>query len=519
MTLIASLSLPRLLSDAWNGRTPLWRAVWLHGIVLWAVGLCLLYSGSRAEAWPDTALGSTRAGALWLLPCVVLVAWQAVVLRRAARRHGFQSAAPRTVLLVTLGLCAYIPLRLVGVFDAYQTFRMIEFSRVDDVGDDDAFVVAEEGRAIRFVGDIRVGFADDLRQAFADNPTAAALQITSLGGRLDEGLAAAAYLEARGDVTVEAADVCASACTAILLAGQRRIVDEDTDIGLHRGAFASDAPAWMRIMEQAPTKPADDALWQFYVAHGVHKPYADRIFARVGGDDLMHPSPTELFAQNFITTLITDDGREVDAAGWRHEVLERSLTGRLAPFREFFTALERAGSPALDAYAARMDRLRSRTAMVPVVESALQHAMTDGMTAADDAWVARWAESYGAMLAAAQADAPEACGYITLSQRLDPNVLDKVAALPAYRHWIATLAEAAVMPAAATDAAIKRDGFSRVLSQANAAAVAQVPDTNAAPGAACAHGLALLANLADAGPEARTGALRQMVLSARRDEP
>ena len=77
-----------------------------------------------------------------------------------------------------------------------------------------------------------------------------------------------------------------------------------------------------------------------------------------------------------------------------------------------------------------MDRLRSRQAMVPVVEAALRQAMMDGMIAGDDTWVSRWAESYGAVLAAAREEAPEACGYIALHQKLDPVILDGDVAQP-----------------------------------------------------------------------------------------
>jgi hypothetical protein len=141
------------------------------------------------------------------------------------------------------------------------------------------------------------------------------------------------------------------------------------------------------------------------------------------------------------------------------------------------------------------------------------------MNAGDDAWVARWAETYGAVLAAVREQVPEACGYLALNQQLDPELVDKVTKLPAYRAWLTMLTEAAVMPAAATAAAIKQDGVANVLMKANAAAVAQVPDTTTAPGAACGYGLAVLANLADAAPQARVGALRQMILTERRDMP
>lgn len=89
-------------------------------------------------------------------------------------------------------------------------------------GQSSFYVVTNEGRALKVLGDIEAGFAQKVEDAIEANPTVEVVMLGSGGGYIDEAMKAGAYIRRKGlDTTLY--NNCYSACPLVFMAGVERL--------------------------------------------------------------------------------------------------------------------------------------------------------------------------------------------------------------------------------------------------------------------------------------------------------
>jgi len=105
--------------------------------------------------------------------------------------------------------------------------------RVAIEAEPDATILSRADGTIVVDGRIGPGFAADLRAAVDQAAPAAAIELTSQGGLIDQALDAAAFLEASG-VPVTVRDHCLSACVLLAVGARRTLAEPGALFGFHR---------------------------------------------------------------------------------------------------------------------------------------------------------------------------------------------------------------------------------------------------------------------------------------------
>lgn len=88
-------------------------------------------------------------------------------------------------------------------------------------GQSSFYVVTNEGRALKVLGDIEAGFTQKIEAAIEANPTVEVVMLGSGGGYIDEAIRAGTYIRRKGlDTTLY--NNCYSACPLVFMAGVER---------------------------------------------------------------------------------------------------------------------------------------------------------------------------------------------------------------------------------------------------------------------------------------------------------
>ncbi|NCT87033.1 hypothetical protein GXB84_06775 [Stenotrophomonas acidaminiphila] len=113
---------------------------------------------------------------------------------------------------------------------------------IQQEGQSSFYVVTNEGRALKVLGDIEEGFAQKIRDAIEANPTVEVVALGSGGGYVHEAMAAGAYIRSKGlDTTLF--NNCYSACPLVFMAGvERQNWSPYPKLGFHQ-IYTSDGQA------------------------------------------------------------------------------------------------------------------------------------------------------------------------------------------------------------------------------------------------------------------------------------
>lgn len=109
-------------------------------------------------------------------------------------------------------------------------------------GQSSFYVVTNNGKALKVLGDIEEGFAQKIRDAIEANPTVEVVALGSGGGYVHEAMEAGAYIRAKGlDTTLF--NNCYSACPLVFMAGvERQNWSPYPKLGFHQ-IYTSDGQA------------------------------------------------------------------------------------------------------------------------------------------------------------------------------------------------------------------------------------------------------------------------------------
>ena len=230
----------KVLARFWRGEFALLQSLCV-GAALVIFGSLLVdglatYTLVRGAALQATAIAWLLAWPLLL----VLTAWFAVGCWRSAgeSRKALAWVARVCVVVVSGWVLATFIWHVLPI-----TRVMLKFaSRAEASGSLQATVSAD-GLTLKLSGNIAAGDAARLRGWLAANPPPQRIDLASSGGRRAEAQVMASAITA-AHITTRATGACNNACALLLLAGQRRQMLPQAQLGLQRAEVPSFNPLW-----------------------------------------------------------------------------------------------------------------------------------------------------------------------------------------------------------------------------------------------------------------------------------
>ncbi|NDW03565.1 hypothetical protein [Jiella pacifica] len=166
----------------------------------------------------------------------------------------------------------------------------------DFVREDDGRALVEvNGDAIRILGNVEVGFFEELKAAVEANPNVTRIVLGSAGGGVGDAVEAGRYIRARG-LDTELYNDCRSACSLVFLGGvERRIWSPYPQLGFHRISsnglgIPDDSEVYDLVRDYADGLGADGAAILAFMK-------------KAGVRQMHHPEMDELCAANVATAV------------------------------------------------------------------------------------------------------------------------------------------------------------------------------------------------------------------------
>jgi hypothetical protein len=276
----------------WHGETSLGISYWLNGILLASLLPTLIviaYSlidplrhSLRANALVGLVLITLRLG-LWI--------WTIVGVTRSANRHTsrggklFWANAARVMICIAVVATLINAKRSLIPEMRLLTAMAIGHDPMDTVN----MEAAADGRTITLDGTLGQGSVDKLQKIFYASPDATTLVLNSDGGRAAIAEELALRIRQRHlNTLVE--DHCLSACTYLFLAGVKRELGEDADLGFHQPT----APGLITVNDIVRE------MVEYYRSVGLREWFIDRVVA-TPPDEMWYPTRRELEEAGVLT--------------------------------------------------------------------------------------------------------------------------------------------------------------------------------------------------------------------------
>jgi hypothetical protein len=231
-----------------------------------------------------------RADAAALLIFIVLDlalwVWAMVGVFRSANRHTarggsrFWANAARVVVCISVIATAVNLYRT--IIPGMSSLESIAAGR--DSLDTLSVEVSQDGRSIMLDGTLGEGSIAKVQKVLDDSPDAATLILNSDGGRESAAEEIALRVRQRRlNTLVE--DRCLSACTVVFLAGLKRELAEDADLGFHQGTVDGATTFQQSIFNARAA--------EYYRSQGLRQGFIDHINA-TPPEDMWYPTRDEL---------------------------------------------------------------------------------------------------------------------------------------------------------------------------------------------------------------------------------
>jgi ATP-dependent protease ClpP protease subunit len=206
-----------------------------------------------------------------------------------------------------IGLLVYF-----GVF-GYAGFTLIQISKARSAYNKYTVDVDPASNTISISGLI----GPDLSRRIIDNlkihSDTRAIYIDSPGGLIDEGLAAAKFIEKIPQATVIAHDMCNSACLLILMSAQNRLATWNMKLGFHAAGAITDVGDYTEMMISG----LGEDSYTYLVKRGVPTSIVEKAKLK-GTDRLEMVSAIDLFESGALTGLVDGESKlDIDTAKWR----------------------------------------------------------------------------------------------------------------------------------------------------------------------------------------------------------
>ncbi|MBA4214098.1 MAG: hypothetical protein C0449_13560 [Polaromonas sp.] len=266
-------------------------ASWLEGQA-WDVENSYLF-------WLWAAMGVTTWALLWNS------AWIVGAMRSSARRVG-EGMAP---WLAVVGLVGNMLVALAMAFAVttslgalLQGWWSLYVKGLDAVSITPVPSVGGEVTRLKIEGEMGVGSTRALMNALAQHPQVRVLEITSIGGLATEGHGMAQVALQR-TLNTQAIGACASACTLVFVAGERRLLAPGANLGFHRSHLLGEGlrAGWSSV---------DHFVANFYRTRGVPEDFIQRALGTPGWD-LWEPGHERLIKAGVATDEIRSLGGSV----------------------------------------------------------------------------------------------------------------------------------------------------------------------------------------------------------------
>lgn len=273
------------LRDHWRGGHALPRAFWINFLIPFVLI-------AMAEPWLRPAAGSAVAegvlAALYIMVTHgVILPWQIVGLWRSSRRHLQERGDLMTVTSAQLAIVVALVTTAGATTTTVQHIFGFGRGAPESADRTPRYVLKllAEDRAISIDGAFDNGLSRDLKALLAEQPDIETVILNSDGGRVFEARGVANQIVDKGlDTHVDTH--CRSACTIAYIAGRRRTLGENGQLGFH--SYRMDGVAVL-------TDPLDEQEKDraFFLGQGIESEFADRAFA-TPHERMWHPDSDHL---------------------------------------------------------------------------------------------------------------------------------------------------------------------------------------------------------------------------------
>lgn len=286
----------------WRGELSLATSLWVNEMLLGVLSLpifLLLYWLLVRYPLSPKALVAVLIPLLCITLAVAI--WQAVGVRRSAKRHKAQGGKVYWVTLVRMLVLAVLLVSgrelLLGFYPALKSLAQM-VSSPDSLPAHRISLLSEH--EVEIAGALSPGSLSTFEQLLRANPQLTTVQLDSPGGLLGEARAIALRIKENGFTTYTNAE-CSSACTLLFLAGKQRLLGHQGRLGFHSpNLYGSDtAPQFMRAMYR-----------QAFDEHGVSAAFSDKMLS-TPPSAMWYPQSEQLLHERIVTAVV-DPGRFSD---------------------------------------------------------------------------------------------------------------------------------------------------------------------------------------------------------------
>ena len=291
---------PSWFLSHWRGEASLGISYWLNATLLGSLLPSLIFIGYslinplrhslRANAWVVLILINLRLS-LWI--------WTIVGVTRSANRHTSRGGKLFWANAARVMICIAVVATLVNLQKSFipQMRLMAAIAAGHDPMGTVDVELAADGRTIMLNGTLGEGSVHKVQKMLDAAPGATTVVLNSNGGRGQIAEEIALRVRQR-HLNTSVEDHCLSACTYLFLAGTRREVAEDADLGFHQPSAVGIA-AGDKVMIQD--------MVEYYRSVGLREWFIDRVVA-TPPDDMWYPTRRELEDAGVITNEGVDSG-------------------------------------------------------------------------------------------------------------------------------------------------------------------------------------------------------------------
>jgi hypothetical protein len=285
---IPDTTTPSWFQSHWRGDTSLGIAYWLNGILLGTLLPTLVLFG---YAQLDPFSRSLRASAIVVLILTILKfgiwIWVIVGIFRSANRHTSRGGslfwANAARVMIFIGVVGTV-VRLDRT-DIPQIRLMAALASGHDPMDKVTVEATADGRTIIVDGTLGEGSVEEVQRVLDASPEATTLILNSHGGRAMVAEELARRVRKRHLNTL-VQDHCVSACTFVFLAGVKRELDDDAELGFHQ-------PSSEGYLSSRVQRELAQSMVEYYRSVGVRENFIDHVIA-TPSDDMWYPTRWEL---------------------------------------------------------------------------------------------------------------------------------------------------------------------------------------------------------------------------------
>jgi hypothetical protein len=212
--------------------------------------------------------------------------WVIVGITRSANRHTARGGKLFWANTARVAICISVIVMAVRLERSLipNTRLLVSIAAGHDPMDTVSVEASADGLTIILDGTLGEGSIDKVQNAIDASPNATTLVLNSDGGRETAAEELAVRVQQR-HLNTSVQDHCLSACTNVFLAGVKREVAEDADLGFHQ-------PSAPGLTNQGRAIAIEE-MAQFYRSHGVRQWFIDHIVA-TPPESMWYPTQDEL---------------------------------------------------------------------------------------------------------------------------------------------------------------------------------------------------------------------------------